>query len=123
MLIPRDYNNDGVEDTIVIQDWRVYLFNGFLLKDRYYAFRWAFLDGNSEVKNKQRHEVYDVYSVAKAWSTILIPDASRQRRYELNYHFTSEIVILYSTVPKYQLKTIPLVYNTTTVILTQLYYQ
>jgi hypothetical protein len=43
MLNYQDYDGDGLEDTIVTKQGKVYYFNGFLPKDTDYPLRRAFL--------------------------------------------------------------------------------
>jgi hypothetical protein len=116
MLNVQDYDGDGLPDTVVTKEGKVYSFNGFLPKDTDYPLRRAFLMQHSKHTNRFGHQQYDRYSVAKTKSKTLNPNAPRERKYNLNFNFDQQTAGLYPAIQKYQMKSQPTIDNATTVI-------
>jgi hypothetical protein len=111
-----DYDGDGITDTVVTKDGKVYSFNCFLPKDTDYPLRREFLMKNKKHKDKSGKDQYDRYSAAQTKSKIINPNAPRERAYKLNLEFAPQQGNFYPAIQKYLKKAQPQVDNATTVI-------
>jgi hypothetical protein len=116
MLNGQDYDGDGIDDTIVSKEEKVYSFNGFLPKDTDYPLRRSYLMENRKHQNRFGNQQYDRYSVAKTKSKVVNESAPRERAYNLNYQFDQQIANNYPAIQKYQMKAQPQMENASTVI-------
>jgi hypothetical protein len=105
MLQPKDYDGDGLADTIVTKDGKIYSFNGFVTKDNDYPLRQVYLNQGFKHENKKGESVYIGYSMKNLREHYYNPVEPRKEYYSLNSNFWGhfkDVAQHYPSVRKYQ---------------------
>jgi hypothetical protein len=92
MLSYKDYDGDGLEDTIATKDGKVYSFNGYMPKFSDYPLHKTFLSQNiKHTYEKTGKEIYTKYSMKNMKTKVLNRQNPRKRRFTLNLNLSNEL--------------------------------
>jgi hypothetical protein len=88
----KDYDGDGLEDTIVTQEGKVYSFNGYMPKDSDYPSHKTYLSQNNKCSDeKTGKEKYTKYSMKNMKTKDVNPQNPQEKSYALNLNFINEL--------------------------------